>query len=307
MEKNYFEILGIPQDADGEGVKKAFRELAHKYHPDKNTDRNSHAKFMELKEAYEMLIDPAKRKSHADALNGVSSTEAITMRYEQVRQKRASRYRRSSYERRFTYRGSHSTSTGEANTADKRSYEAKKAYEDSYSQYASYYEKSLENAEKGYQYLLWGFKALFVPAFIICLTLLIDLALATEIPQEQIQSKHRLRGNFVSIGRIRIHTENHRFTLDRSYSEKFYRWQNITMWVTPIRKVVSKVLVNEPKVSYKIKTGESLGGITRFQIWILILAIPFLFWTRLGAKNRVYLGLFLFLFLFQIGQHIWSL
>ncbi|MEM6633492.1 MAG: DnaJ domain-containing protein [Bacteroidota bacterium] len=306
MEKNYFEILEIPHDIDEEGVRKAYRVLAHKYHPDKNSDKGSHAKFMEIKEAYEFLMDPTKRKSHADALNGVSSTEALTMRYEQVRQKRASRYRRSTYERRFTYRGAHSPSTGEPSPFRKQNKEAQQSFEDSYSQYAAYYEKSLENAEKGYRFILWGFKALFIPAFLLCITLLLDLALAKEIPLEQIQAKHRLRGDFISTSQVRVITENHRFTLDRSYSEKFYKWQMISMWVTPIRKVVSEVLVKEPKVSYKIRTKESLGGFYRFQMWILILAVPFLFYERLGPKSRVHLGLFLCILLLQIGRTVWS-
>lgn len=62
--KDYYSILEIPPSATGEEVKKAFRRLAHLYHPDKmGNDRYAAARFAEIKEAYEILIHPV-RKGH---------------------------------------------------------------------------------------------------------------------------------------------------------------------------------------------------------------------------------------------------
>ncbi len=61
MAKNYYEILGIARDASKEDVKKAFRRLAHKYHPDKGGDE---AKFKEINEAYQILTDEKKRAEY---------------------------------------------------------------------------------------------------------------------------------------------------------------------------------------------------------------------------------------------------
>src|ERR1051325_2331237 len=63
--RDYYEILGITRGASGEEVKRAYRKLAVKFHPDKNPD-DPHAeeKFKELGEAYDVLVDPDKRAAY---------------------------------------------------------------------------------------------------------------------------------------------------------------------------------------------------------------------------------------------------
>jgi molecular chaperone DnaJ len=62
MAKNYYEILGVDKNASHEDVKKAFRKLAHKYHPDKQG--GDAAKFKEASEAYSVLGDEKKRANY---------------------------------------------------------------------------------------------------------------------------------------------------------------------------------------------------------------------------------------------------
>lgn len=64
MGKDYYEILGIKRDATENEIKKAYRKLALKWHPDKNQDNKSEAelKFKEISEAYNVLSEPDKRK-----------------------------------------------------------------------------------------------------------------------------------------------------------------------------------------------------------------------------------------------------
>jgi len=64
MGKDYYKILGIAKDANDEEVKKAYRKLALKYHPDKNKDSNAEEKFKEIAEAYEVLSDKKKRDTY---------------------------------------------------------------------------------------------------------------------------------------------------------------------------------------------------------------------------------------------------
>src|SRR3989344_5384527 len=61
MARDYYEVLGIERGASRDDVKKAFRKLAHKYHPDKGGDE---AKFKELNEAYQVLSDDKKRTEY---------------------------------------------------------------------------------------------------------------------------------------------------------------------------------------------------------------------------------------------------
>ena len=60
--RDYYEILSVNRDADAEDIRKAYRKLAVKFHPDKNPgDKHAEEKFKELGEAYEALSDPQKR------------------------------------------------------------------------------------------------------------------------------------------------------------------------------------------------------------------------------------------------------
>src|SRR4029077_6659988 len=61
--KDYYEILGVKKSASAEDIRKAFRKLARKYHPDVNPgDKSAEEKFKALSEANEFLSDPKKRK-----------------------------------------------------------------------------------------------------------------------------------------------------------------------------------------------------------------------------------------------------
>lgn len=64
-QKDYYEVLGVERGASEADLKKAFRKLAMKYHPDRNPgDQEAEKKFKELNEAYEVLSDPKKRQAY---------------------------------------------------------------------------------------------------------------------------------------------------------------------------------------------------------------------------------------------------
>ena len=61
--RDYYEVLGVPKDADDAAIKRAYRQLAKKYHPDMNPgDKEAEAKFKEASEAYAVLSDADKRR-----------------------------------------------------------------------------------------------------------------------------------------------------------------------------------------------------------------------------------------------------
>ena len=59
--KDYYEILGVARDATADAIKKAYRKLAHKYHPDVSKDPKGEEKFKDVSEAYKTLKDPEAR------------------------------------------------------------------------------------------------------------------------------------------------------------------------------------------------------------------------------------------------------
>ena len=63
--KDFYEVLGVNRDASDDDIKKSYRKLAMKFHPDRNPDNpKSEAQFKEAKEAYEVLCDPQKRAAY---------------------------------------------------------------------------------------------------------------------------------------------------------------------------------------------------------------------------------------------------
>ena len=69
--KDYYQILGVSREASAQDVKKAFRRLALRYHPDRNPDNPKQAeeKFKEINEAYQVLSDEQKRQQYDRLIN----------------------------------------------------------------------------------------------------------------------------------------------------------------------------------------------------------------------------------------------
>jgi len=62
--KDYYQIMGVPRTASQDEIKRAYRKLARKYHPDVSKERDAEEKFKELQEAHEVLKDPEKRAAY---------------------------------------------------------------------------------------------------------------------------------------------------------------------------------------------------------------------------------------------------
>lgn len=87
--KNYYLILGIPQAATQEEIKRAYRDLAKLYHPDINKDKHAHEKFVDIGEAYEILYNPASRKEYDELFKSSSYSTNFSSQQAKARQRAA--------------------------------------------------------------------------------------------------------------------------------------------------------------------------------------------------------------------------
>ncbi len=62
--KDYYKVLGVGREASAEEIKRSYRKLARKYHPDVSKEKDAEEKFKEVQEAYEVLHDPKKRTAY---------------------------------------------------------------------------------------------------------------------------------------------------------------------------------------------------------------------------------------------------
>jgi molecular chaperone DnaJ len=87
--RDYYEVLGVGKNASADDIKRAYRRMAMKYHPDKNPDdKEAEAKFKECAEAYEVLSDPEKRRRYDqfghEGLRGIGMRDYTHMRWQDI-------------------------------------------------------------------------------------------------------------------------------------------------------------------------------------------------------------------------------
>ena len=76
--KDYYKIMGVARDASSDDIKRAYRRLARKYHPDVSKEANAEERFKEIGEAYEVLRDPEKRTAYDRLGSGWRGGEEFT-------------------------------------------------------------------------------------------------------------------------------------------------------------------------------------------------------------------------------------
>ena len=77
--RDYYEVLGLSKGASEDEIKKAYRKMAKKYHPDINKEPGAEEKFKEINEAYEVLSDPQKKATYDQfGFAGMDGAQAVS-------------------------------------------------------------------------------------------------------------------------------------------------------------------------------------------------------------------------------------
>lgn len=90
--KNLYLVLKIPRNANQETIRKAYRALALKWHPDKNKTSNATKKFIQINEAYEILSDEKKRRVYDNLLEGFLNIEKTHPKFNKEQFKQYSKW-----------------------------------------------------------------------------------------------------------------------------------------------------------------------------------------------------------------------
>src|SRR6476619_4168351 len=76
--RDYYEVLGVPQDADTEEIRRAYRKLARENHPDINKDPEAEDRFKEISEAYDVLRDEERRRRYDTLRRGTRNGQDLS-------------------------------------------------------------------------------------------------------------------------------------------------------------------------------------------------------------------------------------
>ncbi len=229
--KDYYKILQIDRNASETEIKKAYRELALKYHPDRTSNALDHSHFNEINEAYHVLV---KQKSRED----------YNLTYD---------YRRYGKSGSSTDYYGGERPTGGAQGTRRRYYPPPGFYRKREEMDLSPYVRSVR--------IISGFTFIFV------FLLILDYFLPKEIHNQTIQAKLI---SYDSYNSVIIATEKYNFPLSYDYSKLVYTGDKAKVELSPIFNIPQKLVVDTGLDTYVFRPHYSIYNVFSFFIVILL-------------------------------------
>lgn len=295
MLKNYYDILGIPRQATDEVIRRAFRELALQFHPDRNDSEEAHHVFVELNEAYRTLIDPKARAAynlqydrHFDPDKSAPAASGTYSAYSYARTKRSSRYGRSMYSQRFRYKG------GAVRTEGYASAQTSQETESPFSAPSDYYQARREaeqaGASAGYRAYAAALRLICAGLVVFILFLIADRLSAYRALPEPVVSAVRKPWTISNPSVAEVVTPNSRMLIHTSFMHMLPEGKKIEVEKTPWMKVPVKVrFEHEDELREVSPQGGLYGGGFLLSFVILGLSLATI-WGSKNAETNSYLG-----------------
>ena len=228
--KDYYQILDIDRYATGSQIKKAYRELAVKYHPDKSGSTATEDKFTEVNEAYHTLIDKEKRENYnlIYDYNRYQGTQDIT--------------------------GSVFSAWSDYNPKE----EGKRRYKPAYAKS----ERSIDLRP-----YIKSVRIISSMSLILTLLIIIDHVLPEQTFDQTVMAKLT---TYRSMSTIYIETEHFEFPLNFSYAKLIHTGDEASIHLSPIFSIPEKLVVNTGDDIYTFKPHYSIYNVYSFFLIILL-------------------------------------
>ena len=301
MFKDYYQILNVDREATDEDIRKAYREMAFRYHPDRNEDPAAHQLFIEIKEAYETLINPVARSRFNSIYDRHYNTGKSS--YVHVRTHSGSGYGRSKHRgRRYNRRAAPN-----AFHAPRRPAERPASMGEEYifaDKYQTERQAEVLGSRMGYIYFAMFARIAAVLTLPLSLVPAVDYALASRADPVQIVHVHQLPWSMAEPGVLRVQTAAKTFFVHRSHWDYVQEGKYVRLKKTPIGGYVTHVYADSADGrELAIRPFGGLYGATFSLVVILMILSVATIVTRENAELASYIGtvnLLLFVIIFGV-------
>ncbi len=303
MFTDYYQILNIDRKATEEEIRKAYWDLAKKYHPDQNDNPAAHKRFIEIKKAYEVLINSESRSkfnSLYDRQNNIGTAGS----YVPIRSKSGASYGRGKHRgRRYNRRSGTTRKAPREPIRRERPVSMGPEYDFGGSAQRERQAEVLGSGI-GYTYFAWFARLAAACTLLLTIAVIGDFFLAQESEPEQVENTRLLPWTMTQPEVLKVKTTHQLFDVHSTYHRYVRLGRTVRLKITPFGKNIVRIYAynsDGTKVSFRPSGG--LYGVTFFLVMILMILSITTLMLRKSAELASYVGtinLLLFVIIFSV-------